>query len=247
MKKPGTTRILGVNIAITNMQDATEYILSQIDQIRGSYICLSNVHTTVMSKKDPDYCRVQNDAFLALPDGSPLVFVQRMRGFSVAERVAGPDLMPAIWKATENTKWKHYFYGSSLETIQALEHNLREKYPGLNIVGLESPPYRPLSEEEESQMIERINASGADFLWVGLGAPKQEIWMNEHQNVFHAVMLGVGAGFDFHAGTVKRAPKWMQDHYLEWLYRLLQDPKRLWKRYVVTNCQFIVMNLFEKK
>lgn len=247
MKKPDTTCILGVNIAITNMQDVTEYILSQVDQIRGKYICLSNVHTTVMSRKDPNYCIVQNDAFLALPDGSPLVLVQKMRGFSGAERIAGPDLMPAIWKATENTKWKHYFYGSSPETIKALKHNLKERYPGLNVVGLESPPYRPLTEEEDLQMLERINASGADFLWVGLGAPKQELWMKEHENKLQTVMLGVGAGFDFHAGTVKRAPKWMQEHYLEWLYRLLQDPKRLWKRYVVNNIQFIFYSLTDKR
>ena len=145
MKKPGTTRILGVNIAITNMQDATEYILSQIDQIRGRYICLSNVHTTVMSKKDSDYCRVQNDAFLALPDGSPLALVERLRGYTGAKQVAGPDLMPAIWKATENTELSHYFYGSSPETIQALEQKLRSNYPGIMIAGMESPPYRPLT------------------------------------------------------------------------------------------------------
>lgn len=247
MKKPFTTCILGVNIAITNMQDATEYILSQLDHIRGRYICLSNVHTTVMSRKNPDYRSVQNDAFMALPDGSPLVFVQKRRGFSEAERVAGPDLMPTLWKATENTQWKHYFYGGSSETIKALEHNLKEKYPGLNIVGMESPPYRPLTEREDAQVVERINASGADFLWVGLGAPKQEIWMKEHQNKFQAVMLGVGAGFDFHAGTVKRAPKWMQEHYLEWLYRLMQDPKRLWKRYVVNNIQFVFYCLTDKR
>lgn len=239
MKKPDTTCILGVNIAITNIQDATEYIISQLNDIRGRYICLSNAHTTVISRKNPNYCRVQNDAFLALPDGSPLVLVQRLRGFSKAERVAGPDIMPAIWKATEHTKWKHFFYGGSPETIKALERNLREKYPGLNIAGMESPPYRPLTEEEDAQIVEKINMSGADFLWVGLGAPKQENWMKAHQNKIQAVMLGVGAGFDFHAGTVKRAPKWMQEHYLEWAYRLLQDPRRLWKRYVVTNFQFI--------
>lgn len=124
--------------------------------------------------------------------------------------MAGPDLMPAIWKATEHTEYSHYFYGSTPETIAALEKNLRSKYPDLKIAGMESPPFRPLTEEEDRQAVERINASGADFVWVGLGAPKQEKWMYEHQGRIHAVMLGVGAGFDFHAGTVKRAPDWMQ-------------------------------------
>lgn len=243
MKKPFTTRILGVNVAITNMHDVIEYFITQLEQLRGKYVCLTNVHTTVMSHGDPEYCKVQNEAFLALPDGRPLSLVERLRGFSQADQTAGPDLMPAMWKATEGTEITHYFYGSSPETIAALEKNLHEKYPGLKLAGLESPPFRPLTEEEDQAVIDRINQSGTDILWVGLGAPKQERWMYEHRDKIHALMFGVGAGFDFHAGTVKRAPKWMREHYLEWLYRLLQDPKRLWKRYVVTNTKFIFLSI----
>lgn len=243
MKKPFSNRILGINIAITNMQDTVDLIVSQIEELRGKFICLSNVHTTVMAESDEEYRTIQNSAFLALPDGSPLALVQRLRGYKEAEQVAGPDLMPALWKATENTEISHYFYGSTQQTIDALSEKLKTKYPRLKIVGMESPPFRPLSEEEDREVIQRINDSGASIVWVGLGAPKQEKWMYEHQDKINALMLGVGAGFDFHAGTVKRAPQWMRKHYLEWLYRLTQDPGRLWKRYVGTNSKFLMLSI----
>lgn len=243
MKKPFTNRILGVNIAITNMQDTVKLIVEQIDKLQGNFICLSNVHTTVMSQKDEEYRNIQNSAFLALPDGSPLSLVQRLRGYRMAEQVAGPDLMTELWKATENTEISHYFYGSTPETIEALEKNLKKEYPGIKIAGMEAPPFRPLTEVEDAEAVARINQSGAAIVWVGLGAPKQEKWMYEHRGKVNALMLGVGAGFDFHAGTVKRAPAWMRKHYLEWLYRLIQDPKRLWKRYVQTNGKFLLISV----
>lgn len=243
MKKPFTNRILGVNIAVTNMREVVNLIVNNVTDLRGKFICLSNVHTTVMSEKDEEYRSIQNSAFLALPDGSPLALVQRLRGYRGAEQVAGPDLMPEIWKATEHTELSHYFYGSTQETIEALYKTLIRKYPELKIAGMEAPPFRPLTDEEDRETIERINASGADFVWVGLGAPKQEKWMYDHRERIHALMLGVGAGFDFHAGTVKRAPSWMREHYLEWLYRLIQDPKRLWKRYVQTNGKFLLLSV----
>lgn len=243
MKKPFTNRILGVNIAITNMHDTINLIVEQIDELKGEFICLSNVHTTVMSQEDEEYRNIQNSAFLALPDGSPLALTQRLRGYHTAEQVAGPDLMPALWNATEKTDIFHYFYGSTQETIEALEKKLKKDYPELKIAGMEAPPFRPLTEEEDEQAVKRINDSGASILWVGLGAPKQEKWMYEHRGKIKALMLGVGAGFDFHAGTVKRAPAWMRNHYLEWLYRLIQDPKRLWKRYVQTNAKFLLLSV----
>lgn len=243
MKKPFTNRILGVNIAITNMQDTVKLIVEQIDELKGEFICLSNVHTTVMSQRDEEYRKIQNSAFLALPDGSPLSLVQRLRGYRTAEQVAGPDLMLALWKVTEKTEISHYFYGSTPETIGALEKKLRKEYPELKIAGMEAPPFRPLTEEEDAEAVQRINDSGASVVWVGLGAPKQEKWMYEHRDKVNALMLGVGAGFDFHAGTVKRAPAWMRNHYLEWLYRLIQDPKRLWKRYMQTNGKFLLLSI----
>ena len=243
MKKPFTNRILGVNIAITNMQDTVKLIVEQIDELKGEFICLSNVHTTVMSQKDEEYRNIQNSAFLALPDGSPLSLVQRLRGYRMAEQVAGPDLMSALWKATENMEISHYFYGSTQDTIEALGKKLEKEYRGLKIAGMEAPPFRALTETEDAEAVARINQSGAAIVWVGLGAPKQEKWMYEHRGKVNALMLGVGAGFDFHAGTVKRAPAWMRNHYLEWLYRLIQDPKRLWKRYVQTNGRFLLLSV----
>lgn len=243
LKKPYTNCILGVNIAVTNMQEAVELILTQIENLRGEFICLSNVHTTIMAKTNKEYRKVQNSAFLALPDGSPLSLVQRLRGYKAAEQVPGPDLMPALWKATAKTGISHYFYGSSPNTIECLKKKMEIEYPDTKIAGMESPPYRALTEEEDRETIKRINESGASIVWVGLGAPKQEQWMYEHRGKINAVMLGVGAGFDFHAGTVKRAPEWMRRNYLEWLYRLMQDPKRLWKRYVETNFKFVLLSI----
>ena len=243
MKKPFTNCILGVNISITNMQEMINLILEQLEELRGQYVCFSNVHTTVMSYEDPEYRKVQNSAYVALPDGSPLSYVERIRGHKEARRVAGPDFMAEMWKATEHTEVKHYFYGSTQTTIDSLKECLEVKYPGLKIAGMESPPFRALTPKEDEEVIRRINESGADILWVGLGAPKQEKWMYDHKDKIHAVMMGVGAGFDFHAGIAKRAPMWMQTHYLEWLYRLVQDPKRLWKRYVNTNLRFLYLLL----
>lgn len=241
MRKPFTNCILGVNISITNMQEMINIIMSQLDELKGEYVCFSNVHTTVMAYEDAEYRHIQNSAFVALPDGSPLSYVQRMRGHEEAQRVAGPDFMSELWKATEDTEVSHYFYGASESTIESLRECLEKKYPNLKIAGMESPPFRPLTAEEDEAAIKRINESGADILWVGLGAPKQEKWMYEHRGKINAVMMGVGAGFDFHAGIAKRAPMWMQTHYLEWLYRLTSDPKRLWKRYVTTNGRFVFL------
>lgn len=240
-------QILGVRVAVTNMERVTKYIQKNIEKLRGKYITLCNVHTTVMAHEDGHYRKVQNSAFIVLPDGKPLSIVYKLRGHRKAEQVAGPDLMKSLWLATSASDKKaisHYFYGGSQETIDRLEQQLKEHYD-IEIAGLESPPFRELTQEEDEEAIRRINASGADIVWVGLGAPKQEEWMYAHRDKINALMIGVGAGFDFHAGTVKRAPEWMKRCCLEWLYRLTQDPKRLWKRYVVTNTKFIYYVLKE--
>ncbi|TCL59340.1 exopolysaccharide biosynthesis WecB/TagA/CpsF family protein [Kineothrix alysoides] len=237
--QPETCSILGVDIAVTNMRSVIGYLTKNLERLRGEYVCVSNVHTTVMAYNDEAYCRIQNEAALAIPDGKPLSLMCRLRGYKDAQRVAGPDLMPEILKLSEEKGYRHYFYGSTEETLNSLEANLRERYPRLNIVGIYSPPFRKLTPEEDAEIMEKISLTKPDFLWVGLGAPKQERWMYEHKGKVDAVMLGVGAAFDFHAGTAKRAPKWIQEFYLEWLYRLIQDPKRLLKRYVRSNIQFI--------
>jgi len=239
IKYQNTCNILGVEVAVTDMKKTLRFLCDNIQDLRGKYICVSNVHTVVTAYEDEKYRKIQNTAAMVLPDGKPLSLVQRKRGFREAQKVSGPDLMPEIFHISEEKGYTHFFYGSTEETLEKLGMNLRKKFPKLEIAGAYSPPFRSLTEREDAEITELINKADADFVWVGLGAPKQEIWMAEHEDRVHALMIGVGAGFDFHAGTVKRAPKWMQRCCLEWLYRLFQDPKRLFKRYAVTNVKFL--------
>lgn len=176
---------------------------------------------------------------MAIPDGGPLSTVGQKRGHKNMERTTGPSLMGEIFEISVKKGYRHYFYGSKEETLDILKKKLTEKYPGIQIVGMYSPPFRPLTKEEDDVVIGRINETQPDFVWIGLGAPKQEKWMAAHQGKIDGLMLGVGAGFDYYAENIKRAPMWMQKSSLEWLYRLLQDPKRLFKRYWNTNTKFI--------
>ncbi len=238
--------IFGVNYCVSNLQDAVSYVLTNVKNLSGQYICFSNVHTTVMAKENPAYRDILNAAALTCSDGAPIAKLQRKRNNPTAKRVAGPDFMDLMFQATADGDIKHYFFGSKEETLEVLKQNLLKKYPNLNICGMYSPPFRKLTPEEDKQNIDRINNSEADIIWVGLGAPKQEQWMNAHKDKFKGVMMGVGAGFDFHAGTIQRAPKWVQKIGLEWLYRLSRDPKRLFKRYLVTNSKFLWYLLCDK-
>lgn len=188
---------------------------------------------------DPSYRAVQNGAVMALPDGGPLSQYSRRKGFAQAARVTGPDLMKEMLRESAQKHYRHYFYGSTQETLDILREKITRNYPGAVIAGMVSPPFRPLTEEEDAAAVAAINEARPDFVWVGLGAPKQERWMAAHQGRVHALMLGVGAAFDYEAGNIRRAPRWMQRCNLEWLYRLLQDPKRLFKRYFVTNTKFL--------
>lgn len=233
------TEILKTNINVLTMQKTVDYLDRHLDKLRGRYICVSNVHTTVTAYRDVKYRAVQNGSALNLPDGKPLSIVQKWMGYPDAGRVPGPDLMPEIFALSEKRGYTHYFYGSKPETLEALRKKLKEQYPDLNIVGMYSPPFRPLTKTEDEEVIKMINDANPDFIWIGLGAPKQEFWMAAHEGIFSGIMLGVGAGFDFHAGTTKRAPMWMQEICMEWLYRITQDPKRLLKRYLDTNFSFL--------
>lgn len=231
--------ILKTNINVTDMDKTIAYITDNLEELRGDYICVSNVHTTVMAFRDESYRKVQNSGAMALPDGQPLSIVSRRRGYSEAQRVPGPDLMPAILHLSEEKGYRHYFYGSTPETLEKLRKVLLDRFPKLQIVGMYAPPFRPLTEEEDQEAVRQINESGADFVWVALGAPKQEKWMYEHRGRVNGLMIGVGAAFDFIAGTIRRAPMWMQKLCLEWVYRICQDPKRMFPRYVSTNFAFL--------
>lgn len=238
--------ILKTKINVTNMAETLQYLTENLEDLRGKYICVSNVHTTVMSYENDAYRNIQNSAAMVLPDGKPLSVVSRLWGFKEAQKVSGPDLMSEMFKLSEEKGYTHYFYGSTEETLDKLKEALMVRYPKLKIAGMYSPPFRLLTKEEDEEIIRKINDASPDFIWVGLGAPKQEQWMDAHRDRLSGVMLGVGAGFDFHAGTVKRAPIWMQKCGLEWLHRLTQDPKRLFKRYVITNTKFLWLILTGK-
>lgn len=232
--------ILGVNILVTNMDRTVSFVEENIHKMSGEYVCVSNGHTTVMSYEDKEYLNIQNNAVLDFPDGEPLSIVSRQRGFKEAQRVTGPDFMEQMFiRGNEGNELRHYFYGGSQDTLDTLANVLKEKYPNLQIAGMYSPPFRPLTEQEDQDVIKTINESNADIIWIGLGAPKQERWMYAHKGKLNGLMFGVGAGFDYHAGKLKRAPLWMQKMSLEWVVRLVQDPKRLWKRYLVTNVKFM--------
>ena len=176
---------------------------------------------------------------MAIPDGGPLSTVGQRRGFKNMKRTTGPSYMGEILKISAQKGYRHYFYGSTEETLEKLYQALQHDYPGIQIAGMFSPPFRPLNEGENLLVVERINETQPDFVWIGLGAPKQERWMAEHQGKIKGFMVGVGAGFDYFAGNISRAPMWMQKTNLEWVYRLLQDPKRLFGRYWHTNTKFI--------
>ncbi|WP_024867348.1 WecB/TagA/CpsF family glycosyltransferase [Butyrivibrio sp. FCS014] len=232
--------VFGVNYSIARTEEAVLHVMRHIKELAGQYICFSNVHTSVMARENNEYAKILNGAAFIFPDGSPIAILQRKKGIEGAERVAGPDFMEHMFRNTMDGSISHFFYGSSQETIDALKNNLEKKYPGIVIKGLYSPPFRELTPEEDSADVDMINSSGADIIWIGLGAPKQEKWMQAHKGQINGIMMGVGAGFDFHAGTIKRAPIWIQKTGLEWLYRLFQDPRRLIKRYVITNVKFFL-------
>lgn len=221
------------------MEDTISYITEHLEELKGNYICVSNVHTTVMAFRDEKYRRVQNSAAMALPDGQPLSIVSRRRGYRQAQRVPGPDLMPAILDLSQEKGYTHYFYGSTEQTLAKLEKVLLARYPKLRIAGMYAPPFRKLTQAEDEEAVRRINDSGADFIWVALGAPKQEKWMYGHRHKVNGVMIGVGAAFDFLAGTTKRAPMWMQKLCMEWVFRIMQDPGRMLPRYLNTNFAFV--------
>jgi N-acetylglucosaminyldiphosphoundecaprenol N-acetyl-beta-D-mannosaminyltransferase len=197
------------------------------------------VHVVVSASRDNSYRDIINGSDLALPDGAPVAWMLRRHGFSDQRRISGPDLMLALCDRASREGLVVYCYGSTRETLAKLDRSLRSAFPNLQIM-TESPPFRELSLEEDASVVDRINASGAGIVFVGLGCPKQERWMAAHRGQVRAVMIGVGAAFDFHAGTVQRAPVWMRNNGLEWLHRLLSEPRRLWKRYLVTNSLFIV-------
>lgn len=238
-KQIPTCNIMGVNIAAINMDWLVDFTKENIKELSGDYMCVANVHTTVSAYEDEEYRVVQNGGVMAIPDGGPLSSVGRKRGFSDMSRTTGPGYMGEIFKISAREGYHHYFYGSTEETLRKMRENLEAKYPGITVAGMFSPPFGEVRPEDEAAWIQSINETHPDFVWVGLGAPRQEKWMANHKGEVEGFMVGVGAGFDYFAENIKRAPLWMQKANLEWFYRLMQEPKRLFSRYFKTNTKFI--------
>lgn len=239
MQKVERIKIIGVDISVVNFNSAQKYLFDNFELARGNYICAANVHTTVTAHEDKNYRKVQNSSFMTLPDGKPLSVVGKKRGKKSMGRVTGPDFLEEVLKRTENTELKHYFYGTTQENLDSFISVVKKTYPNLKIVGVEPSVFRPLSEQEEDELLERINRSEADFVWVALGAPRQEIFCNKLSGRSNAVWVAVGGALNVISGVIPRAPQWMQDHGLEWFYRFMKEPKRLFKRYFVTNSKFL--------
>jgi len=232
--------ILGVHVSAVDPETALEVIEGWISRREPHYVCVSGVHGVMESQRDNQLKQIHNAAGLVTPDGMPLVWVSRLMGFSRVRRVYGPDLMLALCERSVKPGYRHFFYGGAAGVPEKLAARLEARFPGLDVAGSYSPPFRALTPEEEREIVERINAAQPDIVWVGISTPKQERWMAEHVARLNApVLVGVGAAFDFHAGLKKQAPKWMQKSGLEWAFRLMSEPGRLWRRYLVNNPFFL--------
>jgi N-acetylglucosaminyldiphosphoundecaprenol N-acetyl-beta-D-mannosaminyltransferase len=242
--------VLGATIDAISWADALELIVRAGEAHESRYVCICNVHSVVTTTRDPEFRRIVNAADLATPDGAPIAWALRRLGHSEQERISGPDLMWQYLAHAERAGHVVFFYGSTPSTLSRLHEALLKHFPQLKIGGMHSPPFRSLSAEEDEAEIRMINASGAHVVFVGLGCPKQERWMAAHRGRVRAVMIGVGAAFDYHAGVVRRAPLWWQNNGLEWLYRLLSEPRRLFMRYLITNTLLVIgfsRQLLERK
>ncbi len=232
--------ILGINAPLLDYTTCLSLFTIWVKKREKHQVCIANVHTVVESQFDTTLKAINNKSLVTL-DGLPLVwYAKAVLKAPIKERVCGPELMLRALDHGREHGWKHFFLGGTEEVLKDLVTEMELRYPGVNIVGWHSPPFRPLSKTEDTQLVRLINTQQPDFLWVGLGAPKQEKWIASHlHRVKATVQLGVGAAFDFHSGYVKRAPEWMQKRGLEWFYRILQD-RRLLKRYCVTNPIFVL-------
>lgn len=223
--------ILGIGISKIDMKLALSQMEKLILEKGKGYVCVCPNHTIMAGQKDPKLRKIVNSADMATPDGMSVVWASRLLGHREAKQVTGTDLMLAFSKLSSEKGYTHFYYGGANGVPEELAEKMTKKFPKLKIVGIYSPPFRDLTEEEDKAIVEMINNVKPDVVWVGLGMPKQELWIGDHLGLIDApIMIGVGAAFDFISGNKKRAPKWMQKVGLEWLYRLLQEPKRLWRR-----------------
>jgi N-acetylglucosaminyldiphosphoundecaprenol N-acetyl-beta-D-mannosaminyltransferase len=233
--------VLGVPLALTDYDKSLAWLDGMVDARERGYVCVCNVHTVMAAREDTDLREALAGSALNVPDGQPLVWAVNALGHGLEDRVYGPELMARACARAAETGQRFYLYGGRDQgALFQLALNLRQRFPGIKIVGGYSPPHRPLTSEERSAIVEEINHSRPDIVWVGIGVPKQEKWMAQMRPVLEApVLIGVGAAFDFHAGLVRQAPPWIQDAGLEWAFRLAHEPRRLWRRYSRYNPRFL--------
>ena len=253
MLLPRKISVIGVGISATSYAEAAAVCRKLIDKARSgaskraSYICVTSAHGIISARFDPEFRAILNRADMATPDGMPLVWALRSFGVCGQQRVYGPELMLALLAQAASMGHRVFLYGGRADCLAALEQRLKHKYPGLQIAGAYSPPFRPLTPEEDRDLVAKIRQSAADLLFVGLSTPKQEYWMAQHVATLPGVVLiGVGAAFDFHAGRVRQAPAWMQGAGLEWFFRLMMEPARLWKRYLLITPLFLPLWALQK-
>lgn len=229
---PERVRIMGVNVSAITMADALRTVEGWIERRARHFVCITGVHGVIESQSDPELMAIHERAGLVTPDGMPLVWMSRKLGHQRTERVYGPDLMLALTELSARKGYRQYYFGGAPGLADRLRDRLVQRFPGLQVAGTFSPPFQPVGADSDEDTLQAINAARPDILWVGMSTPKQEYWMDRHRDRIDApVMIGVGAAFDFLAGTKRQAPLWMQRNGLEWLFRLLSEPRRLWRRY----------------
>jgi len=224
--------ILGVRVSAVNMEQALETVFGWVDRRESRYVCVTPAHVIMDCHWNPDLRSLFNDSGLTVPDGMSIVWLLKAKGFRNVGRVYGADLMLEVCRRSADRKPRHFFYGGETGVAEELAGRLRARFPDLRVAGTCTPPFRPMNELEDLGVVERINASKADIVWVGISSPKQEQWMAGHLGKLTApVLIGVGAAFDFLSGRKRQAPRWMQRAGMEWLFRLGTEPRRLWRRY----------------
>lgn len=241
MQKFHSIDILGMRVNMVQIPDIVQRMEFWISNNNcHNYIVVANADSVVRNKCDNKVRDAINNSSLSIPDGFSLLLWGRMHGYLLKKRAYGPDLMSQFLESTANKGYSHFFYGATKDTLDKLVHNAQSRFPGIRIAGVYVPPFRGLTPEEDGEIMRMINDASPSVLWVGIGCPKQEIWMYEHKDKLNVpVMVGVGAAFDYLAGTKPQAPRWMRDSGLEWLFRLINEPKRLWRRYLINNCIFL--------
>jgi N-acetylglucosaminyldiphosphoundecaprenol N-acetyl-beta-D-mannosaminyltransferase len=234
--------VLGVGISVLDQDRAREFLFEAVRQGRRGYVTITNVHSVSEAQNDPELKRILNQALAATPDGMPMVWMGRLQGHPSIRRVYGPDLLLNLCQHSRDGHFRHFLYGGNPGVADDLERELQFKFPGVNIVGKYAPPFRSLNDHELQQLQEQVRASRPDFFWVGLGMPKQERFMAAHLALLPEakIFIGVGAAFDFFSGRVRQAPRWLMRLGFEWLFRLFQEPARLWRRYLIYNPLFVV-------